>query len=116
LKNKGCFAFSVSDGRGRLKIEIQGMAIALTFHSHCTKTISSKTELEEDIMLTDNCDEITLDTSSPEGIKLWRCLCTLVRHTGVNAPARYYRNKLVSEGLTSLERQEAWEMLDEWGY
>jgi hypothetical protein len=67
-------------------------------------------------MLTENCDQITLDTSSPEGEQLWRRLCVLVRHTGgVDAPARYYRNKLAQEGLTEPEKQKAGEMLTNWG-
>jgi hypothetical protein len=66
-------------------------------------------------MLTENCDQITLDTSSVDGIRLWRRLCTLTRQTGLAAPARYYRNKLAQEGLTEFERQKAKEILNE-GY
>jgi hypothetical protein len=68
-------------------------------------------------MLTDNCNEIVINSASVEGEILWRRLSALARHQGgVDAPARYYRNKLVSEGLTSLEQQEAWEILDNEGY
>jgi hypothetical protein len=67
-------------------------------------------------MPTKICDEITLDTSSPDGIKLWRSLCALARHQrGVDAHARYYRNKLAQKGLTEHEKRKAFLLLDNWG-
>lgn len=67
-------------------------------------------------MLTDNCDHIMLDTSSPEGEILWRRLCAAVRHQGgTKTLARNYRNKLAQEGLTEFEKQKALEMFNNWG-
>jgi hypothetical protein len=65
-------------------------------------------------MLTENCDQITLDTSSPEGEQLWRQLCILTRQTG-EVNARYYRNKLAQKGLTEYEKRKAFLLLANWG-